>query len=1212
MIPIRKRLHFLLPLLFLLLIAKSQGQSDHATITGTVTDTSGAVLPEVQVTATNLGTAIRYKAVSNDLGFYSLLNLPVGSYAVQFDKQGFKALRRTGLILLAGHTDKLDASLEVGSVSETVTVSGTPVLEMQTEVGTNINSQVMTDLPLTANGGRDITTFAFAIAPNVSGSGWSSHIAGSQAFTKSVTIDGTSTDSGIVGQVGESQPSMEAIGESQINTVGLRAEDGRSGGGSFMFTMKSGTNRWHGSVLGILANEILDANTWDNKWWQSYYTSQNSSNAATYAKKYQRAKNRYFDYGFSGGGPIWKDRTFFYAAYEKYMQSDWRTNPTGSTVPTTKMLDGDFSELLSAISTDPRTGLACTAPCPILNSSTKQPYTDAAGNTIYYNSIFQPNGTVYPGNIIPSSQISALSQKIASYYKQYYKPTTAGISGNYPSLSANYPWFHQTQFSIKVDHNLNSNDHIASSYIYNLRPRTYPCISSCGVWQAGTETGGPLSNGVQQTVISNEYRVSETHIFTSNLINVAGFTFNQFQNKSVPMTTVAGGTNWASELGFSDIDKLKIFPHISFSGSPNGFGEKTIGNYYTGGYVAYNGIFNDSISWVKGRHNLKFGTEIRALGFNNDTVGGALNFTFSNNTFAPTNTAIQSYVGSAFANFMLGEVQSANQGVTFNLYSRRKELSFFVQDDIKVTPKFTVSADLRWELTRPLRVLNGSWTNFDINSASQAFGGINGAVTWLKHSGDSFETYTDWHQLAPHLGGSYQVSDKIVVRGSAGINFVPLGNNGYSGTPYGSAVGYTGVNEVKKVSAQAAAFQWDSSKYPGTYVAPTGANPSSTYIPWGPAYVDPHTRQLAFTENWFAGVQYQLLSDTKIEVSYIGNSGRNLHDGALNPKNYPSWSTYQKLLNSGHVWDWVWDAGSAAKAGVPYPYAGFSGSAYFAINPYPQVQSCYCGGVFFTNTPIGKSGYNALTIEGIKRGKGALNFDLSYNFSRTTGNTDSAFIDTWSFGYGFQDPYKYDDEARYARNYHTVKGYLTYELPFGSGRKFLNHSRILDYVVKGWTAGTLVSYSSGDPMSAIGSTNSYPGWSGVYTNVAAHPNFKNTFKRVNLAWNPTVSGSGTDTQSLYFDPSNFSNPTFGTLGNSPRIFTNWHKWAAPSEDASLLKKFRFGADGRFTATLRAEFFNVFNRHYWGNPNTTFGSGWFGHVTSVSGNRTGQIGARFEW
>jgi hypothetical protein len=830
---------------------------------------------------------------------------------------------------------------------------------------------------------------------------------------------------------------------------------------------------------------------------------------------------------------------YVFAAYEKYLQANWAQSPTGGTVPTAKMLTGDFSELLAAAATANH----CTAsPCPIMNGST--PYTDPAGNTIYYGSIFSPRGTVYANNVI-TDPLSPIAQKFASIYQKDYQPTVAGVTGNYPSLANEEPWFHDTQLSFKYDWEVGPNDHIAASYIYSLRPRS--CTGTCGsatnsvLWQAGSTTGGPLTFGLQETVIGGQYRGSETHTFSPSLVNVAAYTFNSFQNKSVPMTTVSGSADGPGQVGLGSVDSLHPLPRVAFNGSPNGLGETSVGTtpaYSGGGYVAYNTMLNDTLSWIKGRHTLKFGGEFRALGFNSDSIGGGLQYNYSYNTFAPTNSHVQPYVGSAFANFMLGEVQSANEGLTFDLDSRRKEISFFGQDDIRINRRFLVSASLRWELTRPMHVLHGDWSNYNTTTPNAVYGNIPGAYTWLSNPNGSFETYTDWHQLAPKIGGAYQITNKLIARASAGINFVPLGWNGYSGVPYGSSVGYSGLNQVVEVSAQAPAFQWDAQNYPGVNTPPTGPAPNNSAIQstWGPVNVDPRTRQLAFTENWFAGLQYELPGNTVIEVSYLGNSGRNLHDGALSPLNFPTWNNYQKILTSPHLWDWVSSAGSAANAGVPYPYPGFSGEAYFAVFPFPQIQADYAGGIFFTNSPLGRSGYNALTFEA-KKQRGALNLDLSYNLSRSTGNAGSAFIDTWSFSNPYQDPYKYNQEADWPQTYDTVKGYLTYILPFGQGRRFLSGSgRVVNYLVSGWEGGTVVSYGNAGNMGAVGSTNYYPGWSSVYTNVTSGASFKKTFTKYNPSWNPTVSGAAPDPNSLFVNPANFSNPTYGSLGNSPTSF----------------------------------------------------------------------------
>ena len=561
-------------------------QADRGTVTGTITDASGAVVTGVKVTATNIGTNTRYSAISNDHGEYSVLNLPIGSYTVTFDKSGFKTLNQNGVQILANHTADVDAHLTVGSVVQSVQVTATPILEVQPEVGVNLTQEQVNTLPLSiAGGGRDQLSFAFAITPNVGGDSWYSSVSGSQQYTKNVLIDGTSVDAGVMGDLLETGPSMDAIEQTQVDSTGIRAEEAHSGGGVFMVELKSGTNQWHGSAFGFGTNEAMDSNSWLNNWYLSQCTAAGCPNGGP-SNQYERPRDRYWDYGFSGGGPIWKNHTFFYSAYEKYWQNDWRVYPQRRHRSTPDMLTGNFSELLNYAGA----GHCTTAPCPIMNAGTNTPYTDAAGNTIYYGSIFLPNGQVAPGNVIPAGMwgASAISQKLLGIYKQYYTPTGTKVVGNIPSINSNDPEFQQVQFSIKFDHDFSAKDRISASYIYNHRPKTeieYPG----SVWIPNSQSGGPLTPNSSQQLHTDAYRVGETHIISANMLNVLDFTFNQFQNIQA---SEAPASDYASTLGLGSAyaDKTSDFPQINFNGSPNGVSEGTIGSTYTGGYVAYNGI----------------------------------------------------------------------------------------------------------------------------------------------------------------------------------------------------------------------------------------------------------------------------------------------------------------------------------------------------------------------------------------------------------------------------------------------------------------------------------------------------------------------------------------------------------------------------------------------------------------------------------------------
>ena len=1189
-------LKFLRPqsaVLYLTLISSPallHAQADRGTITGTITDPSGAVIPGVQVTATDPATGTHYTSTSNNDGIYNLLNLPVATYTLHYSRAQFKTEDRVGVSLQVQQRAQIDIKLQVGSQDQTVTVTAEPALQTQTELGTNLTSQVVTDLPLTANGGRDITAFAFSITPTVSGNEYDGHVGGSQAFSKEVLIDGTSSDSGSVGHIGESEPSMDAVGEFQVDTSGIGPESGRTGGGTFLFSLKSGTNSVHGSAFGFLANEFLNANTWDNDYFKSYYDATDPANAATYNQEYRTPKSRYFDYGGSAGGPLWRNRMFVFGAIERYQQANFATTNGQETVPTTAFLNGDFSALLQT--NKPALGV------------------DSAGNPIYTGAIFDPaTGDVFPGNIIPQSRISPISQDIINFYKQDYQPTFGDrLINNYPLLSNQFPEFHQTEVSLKYDFDITPKNRLSSSYIYTLRPRVNRDLgaSTGALFQAGSSSGGPLAPGGLQTTVANAYRVSDSYTITPNVLNVLSLTFNQFQNKSLPLT---GTENLPGQIGLGAYQTVPNLPLITFSGSPNGIGEQQIGNAYTplSGYVAYNEILNDTLTLTKGRHNVKVGLELRGLGVNDDYQGGELHFNFSNLSGAPANASIQSVTGFSFANFLLGDVYSASKDTPFNQYGRRKEFAFFGEDTIKLTPRLTLDAAIRWDIPLPEHEIHGEWSNFTTSAQNPNFGPYVGSMQYLTSPGQSFETNINYWQFAPHLGAAYQLNNKIVLRSSYGLYYVPIGNNSYGAVPYSASTGYQATNQVlPPAMANGYQFNWNNG-YPGVDVYPTRDN-NSPYVPYGPASVDPNSLTMGYTQNWNVNAQYEFAKNTVLQVSYIGNIGRKLHDGALNPLNYPTFQRYSQLYNSGHVYDYIYDSASATAAGLTLPYAGWGGEAYQAINPYPQVANTY-GPVYFVNSPLGSSSYQAFVVEVTRRSSNGLSMDLSYTGSQTRGNTESAFVDTYTPSHYFQDPYKYQQYASALTTFdipHQVKGYVNYELPFGHNKRFLSTGHVADLLAGGWLAGLIVDYQSGSPMGAVGAQNYYPGWSAVWTNVAANASFKNTFHKLDLI-NPA------DPSSTFVNTGNFSNPPDGQLGNSPITFSNWHTWGYNDEDASLLKRFGFGENDRFRVTLRAEFFNVLNRHYYANPNLTFGGPYFGHVTDTTGSpRQGQLGARFEW
>src|SRR5512142_174081 len=252
--------------------APALAQSGRGTIAGLVKDASGSVVPGVTVTATNRGTNAVTTAVTNADGLYSFRNLPLGTYSVGFSMSGFKPFTQDGILVHLGDVLTLDHTLTVGGVADAVTVTADASMlgKGNAEIGTSLASDVVTDLPISMAGGRSILAWAYAVTPSVEGEGkdnaWNSHVAGGAEFTNEVILDGTSAVIQIGGWVGESSPPLEAVDEFKVQTSGIAAEYGRTAGGVFNYSLKSGTNSLRGSAVGALRNEVLNANTWQNNY----------------------------------------------------------------------------------------------------------------------------------------------------------------------------------------------------------------------------------------------------------------------------------------------------------------------------------------------------------------------------------------------------------------------------------------------------------------------------------------------------------------------------------------------------------------------------------------------------------------------------------------------------------------------------------------------------------------------------------------------------------------------------------------------------------------------------------------------------------------------------------------------------------------------------------------------------------------------------------
>ena len=1200
-------LFFGVSILLVVAATYAAAQANRATITGTVTDTTGAIVPGVEVVATNVETNVVAKTASNQDGIYVIPNLFPGKYSVEFNRDGFESVRHPALTLESTQVARVDASLKVGSVSQSVTVTtDAPVLDLERpSEGTNMKGSVVTDLPLSIyGGGRSVEDFAVAITPGYSpySSPYGAVVNGAQWFTKDYTIDGTSGTANIQGDSMESGPSMEAVEELQAQTSGLDAQSSITGGGVIAFNLKSGTNKLHGSAFLYGHNELLDANTWTN-------------DSLGTRKPQQRA----WDYGFSVGGPVIKNKTFFFGAFERFQQIDFRLNSGSATVPSADFQNGNFSSLLG--------GTLCNASGSIglcsQNGGAPIMVQNDAGQSVaaQENMIYDPNPPStcttppcqFTGNIIPTNRISAVAQKVNAFYSGY-APQFGGIDNNSRGLLQGTPSQTPNQIVIKLDHTLREQDHLSGSWIYNHRPRTLD--DGGGLWEAGTKNGGPLSNGRFQIYRSQEWRLSESHAFSPRVLNVLNFTYNFDFNASSP--TDPG--NWNSQLGFGNTG-ANTFPVISFSdNSSYGHSETFLGNAWQGNLSGVNVITGDSVTWTKGRHNFTFGGDFKAHQVNSRSGSGALSFSFSSNTTAG---AGYPYDGFAYASFLLGQVNNASETVPYNLYGRQKGMFLYVQDSYKVTPKLTLSMGLRWNYNFRFHEKYGNWANFDMNAISPLYG-VPGTLVFAKNGSDSFYKNEYAKNFGPSLGFAYQLRPKTVLRGSFGLIYNPVGVTFFGGVPDGFAP-QLGTNHANS-------FSWDgpggTGNYPGVVTKVDANTDPSTMLPF-PVSVDPRALELGYSEAFNFGVQQELGPNTRLEISYIGNRGHHLTDTALAWNEGPT-STFLRLVNQfpgvNLFNPYVCSPADAATYGIQYPYTangGFCAPLLAAIAPFPQMAAAEanywgwcCGNLAYVGLPLGQSFYDSMVFNVVKRTGRGLTMDMSYTWSRQEGDSFSAQQDYNNFYTGVQDFSNMRQAAHAVTGYdltHIVKGYVSYELPFGKGRPWLaSPNRLVSGIVGGWTLAGIVLYNTGQPFE-VGAANPYwPFWGDIYPqfNLSAGPSDPRKFV-------PVPPGGSVPSSNFYMPASVASNPAVGVLPPSPSTSALRCPGQA-NENVSLLKNFAMGPDGQYRLSFRTEFYNLFNRHYYningcGGTRASIGAANFGQITGVADNpRNGQFAIRFEF
>jgi len=1159
---------YLLSLLSCLLVtASAYAQTTNGNIRGTVTDPGGATLVAT-VTARNLDTGLSLSTVTTEAGLYSLPNLPPGRYSVTVEAPNLKKYTREGVTVQTGSTVSLDIQMQLGSISERVTVtSDASQLETATsDIGATVERTLVANLPLEVSGTVRNPVQFITLVPGFVGDvgnnpGSNStddfKVNGGQEGGTDILVDGVSISLVSPNTQWNKGVSTDAVQEFKVLQSNFSPEYGASGDGIVSLTLKSGTNQLHASGYDFLRNRVLDANSWKNN---------------TLGQR--KPINTQNDFGFTVGGPVYvphvyhgRDKTFFFFAYEGFR---FRTGGTSvHSLPPESFRNGDFSALLPATQLfDPTTHLAIP------------------GNILKNDPNFKPSGVITKAFALLPATNGGLTNNVVD---RTISSTTANL------------------YDVKIDH------------IISLKQRF-----SFGFDHDNTQTGftsglSPIfgSNTPQRTRYA---RFTHNYIFSPSVVNqfLAGFS-RRFRGE----VSNSLGQGFPGKIGLMGVQDT-TFPCIKFFGGPY---REELNNCGASQFADNVYQVNDSVSWVRGKHNFKFGGEARLLQFN----VRRLTQSSGEFDFDPAQTSKNGVGGDAVASALFGLVNQAT--LNFGGFSgvRYKNFSFYGQDSYKLTPRLTLNYGLRYDYNLPATEAFSRFSAVDPTLANPGAGNILGAYTYFGtgpgRNGRKRPQDTYKKAFGPRVGFAYSINDKTVLRGGYGIFYQPLKEGSFADQ---DGLGF--FNKETLTTANVAPFQIDNGvpQILPTFgpFTPEGQNGNSGVI-----LVPRNSGRPADIQSWNLDVQRQITKNLVVSVAYVGSKGThlpalNIIPNQVNPAFLSLGSDLTKnatCLSNG-------TCPSAIAAGVKLPYPGFTGNINQILRPFPQYGDFNQEDNSFTPDRTGNSTYNALQVGVEKRFAQGLSFLVSYTVSKNITDADSAgpgvsgFIGTNSF-IG-QNSYNRSAEKAVSQldTPQSLVASFFYELPVGHGKRYLNEGGLVDRIAGGWYVSGVVSYKSGLPTTVYGPCGATAGdvlFGGChFTGIA----------RVNVVpgVNETNKGSSFNTGTMpFWNPNAFTVAAPLTFGNEPRSLDHARTFGGRNEDFSLGKKTRlFGEEA--TIDFKAEFFNIFNRHIYqapsgfatplGNPFTpAFSPGCnsplacgFGAVTDASGPRTIQFGLRITY
>lgn len=1138
-------------LLFLAVSLPVAAQEFRATIAGQVTDPSGAPIPGAKITVTSIERSVTYETQTNEVGRYLTQFLPAGPYRMSVEKDGFKKATRDELSLQAVDRLSIDFRLEVGSLSDSITVTSEVSL-LQTESASRsgtIESKLINDIPVS---GRNAFQFQYTLPGVVKASNyWGNYelyafgninavaINGGRVGENEVLIDGTASTRG--SRSATFAPSLNALQEVNILTNSYDASYGRYGGGVTSFTLKTGTNRLHGELYEFLKNDNIISNGWSRN---------------TFGVRKPEYKNNTF--GFTVDGPVYlpkifdgRNKLFFMISNETLLERNPQTQLW--TVPTAAERTGDFSGLVD----NQRRPITIYDPM-----STRQ----------------NPNGAgfirdAFPGNRIPTTRLNPVAQKAVGFY-----PAPNRVSES-PDGQNNYLFLNSSrnsykQFIGKMDWAVTQKSRL--SWRYGETPwYNYARV------QWGTNAAEP-SGEYPSTRISRNWGADWTYtINPSTVLNVRGglaryegFSGNEFARGFDPR-----------QLGFPDSLVRQFtglqFPRFNFSRADmSPLGATRTSNYETQDTWS----LQANLSKVIGRHTLKFGSEGRV--YNSNTIrpeSAAGSYTFGRNWTQANPQQADALSGNDFATFMLGYPTSGFVNRNMDPAYQNKYYSFFFQDDWKLTPTLTVNLGLRWDYEGPIyERYNRQIRGFAFDQASPLASrvqGLNlkGGLLFAGTSGvDRMAFNRDLNNWQPRIGVAWAVAPKWVVRGGYGLYF--LGQNA-AGPDSGFSRDTTLIPTTDNLKpAVDLTNPFPTTLFPTGLLQPIGSTQGlATNVGLGVSaqYLD---RPLPYSHQFSVGVQRALPGGWVSDVSYVGNLTKKLPVSAN--LNFINAQELNRLP--------VAERAAYFNAQVPNPMAGLlPGSAFNGntivrsqlLNAYPHFSQ-----VSISNIPIGSQSYHSLQMKATRRFANGLSAQVSYTWAKTLERVSLLNAQDVNVANLLNSPL--EQRLQQWDIPHTFVGVATYEMPFGKGKKLLgNANKVANAFVGGWNLNVQYMFRSGVPFdfpNAAPLRAQSAKWSDEQRDAAARTGG-------GVGFNPAFD--------KWFDTSLFPRAAQAafTMRDFPTRFPDVRSPYLQSWEISMYKEFRFWENGP-RLQIRADCQNAFDYVYFGQLLTT----------NVTDSRFGQL------